>query len=144
LPAQTGPGFPDKPFRGIIAVGKDQDLFLPGRGKTRGVIFRKGQGRGKIWGGLQGVHQKHTANDRFHIPPALYPAGDLHTGFVGKGDQVEGIPQAQVVLEERARKILVHLLVVITHPRGGIQDQHQINRVPLLRRNCGTEQEADE
>jgi hypothetical protein len=95
LPAQADTGFGGQRFKrgGSAPEAKEEYLLRPGRAQGLDVIFYKREGSGEVRGRFQGVHQQHTADDGFQVSPAFDPAGNFHPGFIGKGDQVEGIPQ---------------------------------------------------
>jgi hypothetical protein len=124
LPAQAGAGFGNRRFKRSGSAPEEDYLLRPGRTQSQGVIFRKQKGGGKVRGRFQRVHQQHAADNGFQVSPAFDPAGDFHPGFIGKGDQMEGIPQAQIVPEKRAGKITVHFPVAAAHGGGGIQKQN--------------------
>jgi hypothetical protein len=110
---------------------------LPGRTQTQGVGLREQKGGGNIRIRFQGVHQQHTANDSFQIPLAFNTAGNFHPWFVRKGDKMKSIPQAQVIPQKRAGKVLVDPVVVPAHGGGSIQEQHKIDRRTLLSKDNG-------
>jgi hypothetical protein len=138
-PAQAGAGLAGEPLKGVLGAAKteEDDLLVPGGTQIQAVIFRKGKGGPNIRRGFQGVHQQHTADDGFQVSPALHPAGDFHPGFIGKGDKVKGVPQPQVAPEERAGKVIVNLPVITAHTGGGIQQEDQVNGVPVLPKGRG-------
>jgi hypothetical protein len=96
---------------------KNDDLPLPAGIQVFRVMFHKGKGGGNIRLGFQGVHQQHAGNDRFQVPPAFDSAGNLHAGFVRKGDKVKRVAQPQVVAQERTGKVIVDPGVVVAHNR---------------------------
>jgi hypothetical protein len=75
----------------FVAVGNKDDFFPSLRGNGRNVIPGKAQDPGKIRRRVQGVHQKDTADDGFHISHPFYPAGYFQFGRRREGDEVEGI-----------------------------------------------------
>jgi hypothetical protein len=110
-----------------IAVGNKDDLLLPGTGEGNRIGFGKSQGGGNIGTGVQGVHEEHPANDGFHIPHPLHPAGNFDPGLIGKRYQMKSIPGPEKFPDKGAGEIVADFVVGLAHTGGGIQKQHQVH-----------------
>jgi hypothetical protein len=104
--------------------------------QIQAVVFRKQKGSGDVRRGIQGVHQQHTADNGFQVPPAFDSAGNFHLRLAGNNNKVEGVPQTQIILKKRTGKVLVDFPVIAAHRRGSIQEQDQVYGTPLLSENA--------
>jgi hypothetical protein len=70
--------------------------------------------------------QEYTANDGFHVAPALNAAGNVNPRLVRKGYQVEGVAGPQEFPEEAACHVIVYFPIGGAHARRGIQQHDQV------------------
>jgi hypothetical protein len=87
--------------------------------------------------------EEHTAYDGFQVPPAFHPAGNVHPGRGGEGNQVKGVAGPEKFPEKGPGHIVVHFPVSGAHAGRGVQQQNQIHGLLSGSREKRTEDEEN-